>query len=85
MQEYRKGDQIDFLVGGETAATPNAKVMFCAKCLAKVFIAPSGQRIMKENPGCKPLCLECMLKAEGEVSVKRPSNADIISDLSGSN
>lgn len=39
----------------------------------------------EENPACKPLCLECMLKTDGEFSMKRPSNADIISDLNGSN
>ena len=85
MQEYRKGDQVDYLIGGWSPATPNAKVMFCSKCLAKVYVAPSGQRIMKENPACKPLCIDCMLKSEGDFSVKRPSNADIISDLNGSN
>ena len=72
MQEYRKGDSVEYLVGGQTPVTPNAKAVFCCKCLAKVFIAPSGQRIMKENPGCKPICLDCMLKSDGEMSIKRP-------------
>ena len=40
---------------------------------------------MKENPACKALCVDCMLKSDGEFSVKRPSNADIISDLHGHN
>ena len=85
MEEYRKGDSVDYLIGGWTPATPNATVMFCCKCLSKVYVAPSGRRIMKENPGCKPLCLDCMLKTDGEFSVKRPSNADIVSDLNGHN
>ena len=85
MQEYRKGDSVDFLIGGWTQATPNAKIMFCCKCLAKVYVAPSGQRIMKENPACKPLCIDCMLQSDAAVSVKRPSHADIVADFSGNN
>jgi len=85
MQEYRKGDSVDYLIGGWTSSTPNAKVMFCCKCLAKVYVAPSGQRIMKENPACRPLCIGGIMKTDGEVSMKRPSRADIVSDLHGSN
>lgn len=39
----------------------------CSKCLATVVLAPSSQRLLRENKDCVIICLDCQLKSDEEV------------------
>ena len=82
---HRTQDPMDVLVGGDVPAAPGSRQFQCANCANKVYVAPSGQQRLKLNPHAKIICLECLLKMGGDPVLKRPTAAEILSDMSGTN
>ncbi len=87
--EWRGGGGPDFVVGYATSETrgpvaPGTKPYFCSRCTAEVYLAPSSQQRIRG--GARPLCMDCFDKIPaGQRNVYRPSNAEIVGDLSGTN
>ncbi len=76
---------MDCLVAGDVPAAPGSRQFQCADCGHKVYVAPSGQQRLKMNPQAKIICVGCLMKIEGEKTLRRPTDAEILSDLSGTN
>ena len=76
---------MDVLVAGDIPAAPGSRQFACADCGNKVWVAPSGQHRLKLNPKAKIICLDCLFKMQGDAVLKRPTDAEILLDLSGTN
>lgn len=48
-------------VGGASQFLPNTDVIQCSKCGQGMWIAPSGKKVMAEDPEMKAICLDCAL------------------------
>lgn len=87
--EWRGGGKPDFVVGYPTSETirhlaPGTKSYYCSGCTTPMHLAPSSQQRVRE--GARPLCLNCFDKIPPEQrTLYRPSNADVVGDLSGTN
>ena len=87
--EWRGGRTPDSVVGNAANETrgpvaPGTKSFFCSRCTTEVYLAPSSQQRIRG--GAKPLCLSCFDKIPADQrKIYRPSNVDIVGDLSGLN
>ena len=64
-------DEVTVLVGGINGI-PGSREYACSVCEAKVWLAPSGQRLIASNPSVAVVCLTCakkQMEESDEVSI----------------
>ena len=82
---HKAGDPVEFIIGsypGPVPPCPGSKKFPCSKCGEEVYLAISGQDIVKK--GAKPICMECALpglEEQGEIGI--PEINTILADLLG--
>ena len=86
VRTHKAGEPVEFIIGafvGDVPPCPGSKKLPCSKCGEEVYLALSGQDIVKK--GAKPICMDCArpaLDSDDEIAI--PELNTILADLLGS-
>lgn len=75
------------LAGAPTAVAGSVFHHRCSRCSARLMVAPSGQRILREHPDVRPVCLPCVMASaradggDGEIEIDLSNLQDILREM----